>query len=162
MLEDRTCQSGRNFTIHSSNANCDNFRYNSLENIFLVFIWILPGWGATEYGDQSEFLQRLDVTVNSTSRPYHIETNVGPHGADPCAGDSGGPLLMRGPDLQWLLIGTLEGGGYDCNKPFDRSNNISNWNRIDVHLPWIESIIRGIEVLPLIWRFGFYNFFVHR
>merc|ERR1712151_7338 len=101
------------------------------------------GWGATEWGEQSEFLHRLDITVNSSSHRYQIETNVGPNGADPCSGDSGGPLLLRGDDYKWILIGTLEGDGFDCNKPFDRSDNTSTWSRVDVLLPWIQSILRG-------------------
>ena len=82
-------------------------------NIFLEYS---TGWGATEESlsgaEQSEFLAQLDITVNSSAKHTHlIETNTGIHGADPCQGDSGGPLLLK-KDGEWLLIGTLLGGGF--------------------------------------------------
>ena len=107
---------------------------------------MLPGWGATEFsfgsGEQSEFLVQLDVTVNSsTSYPFMLETNVGPAGADPCLGDSGGPLLLREGNQEWLLVGTLIGGGFDCLNPYDRSDNTSDWNKVSALEPWINTII---------------------
>merc|ERR1712106_698448 len=105
------------------------------------------GWGATDASDQSEFPVRLDVTVNSTSDQYSLETNVGPNGADPCFGDSGGPLLLRGLDHKWVIVATLYGGGFDCANFFDRSDNTSDWNRIDVHIPWIRTLI-GDQTSP--------------
>merc|ERR1719186_352828 len=68
------------------------------------------GWGATFFSsEQSEFLNQVDVTVNSTDLfKFALETNVGVGGKDPCEGDSGGPLLLR-EDLEWTLVGTLIG-----------------------------------------------------
>ena len=93
---------------------------------------MISGWGATDASDQSEFPVRLDVTVNSTSDQYNLETNVGPNGADPCFGDSGGPLLLRGSDQNWVIVATLLGGGFDCANFFDRSDNTSDWNRAEL------------------------------
>jgi len=106
------------------------------------------GWGATEftYDAQSEFLAQLDITINtintSANGSYHylIETNVGHNGADPCHGDSGGPLLLRDKENKWTLVATLLGGGYSCDHPSGQDKT-SDWNSVNVHLPWIKSII---------------------
>ena len=55
--------------------------------------------------------------------------------------DSGGPLLLRGDDFEWILVGTLIGGGFDCYSPQDRSDNTSDWNKVTVHMPWIQTIL---------------------
>ena len=78
---------------------------------------------------------------SSTSNPYNIETNVGKNGADPCYGDSGGPLLLR-EGLEWVLVGTLIGGGFDCAIQ-TRHDNTSDWNNVASHVPWIRSLIGG-------------------
>ena len=62
---------------------CNNIKY------------ILLGWGATDKtGEQSRYLRQVNLSFNSTSDcdckdRYRLETNVGPGGEDPCAGDSG-------------------------------------------------------------------------
>jgi len=102
------------------------------------------GWGATEFSlanTYSEFLYQADLSVNSSYLQYALETNVGEFGTDPCEGDSGGPLLLRGDDFEWILVGTLIGGGFDCYSPQDRSDNTSDWNKVTVHMPWIQTIL---------------------
>ena len=54
------------------------------------------GWGVnTAAGDQSRYLRQVYLTVNTSvtdcgcPADYEIQTNVGPRGEDPCAGDSG-------------------------------------------------------------------------
>ena len=79
---------------------------------------------------------------NSVLHYQLIETNVGENGADPCAGDSGGPLLLKDENNEWVLIGTLLGGGYSCGDR-DSQDSTSDWNKISVHAQWINSIIRG-------------------
>ena len=94
--------------------------------------------------EQSEWLAQLDVTVNNSVLHYHlIETNVGENDADPCAGDSGGPLLLKDKKGQWVLIGTLLGGGFSCGDRDGRQDLTSEWNKISVHVQWINSIIKG-------------------
>ena len=79
--------------------------------------------------------------MNNSVLHYHlIETNVGENDADPCPGDSGGPLLLRDEKGEWVLIGTLLGGGNSCREGGDST---SEWNKISVHIQWINSIIRG-------------------
>ena len=102
------------------------------------------GWGATFFSsEQSEFLNQVDVTVNSTDLlKFALETNVGVGGKDPCEGDSGGPLLLR-EDLEWTLVGTLIGGGFDCldPPPFGSNDTTSDWSKVAIHVPWIKSLI---------------------
>ena len=57
---------------------------------------IVLGWGLYDAsGDQSRYLRQVYLTVNTSitdcdcPEDYHIQTNVGPRGEDPCAGDSG-------------------------------------------------------------------------
>lgn len=113
----------------------------------MCLVPVVIGWGSTEESfpasDQSDLLQQLDVTVNSSTKYFYlIETNVGKFGADPCFGDSGGPLLLREEDQKWTLIATLLGGGFECGA-FDRRDNTSEWNKIAIHMPWIRSVIAG-------------------
>jgi secreted trypsin-like serine protease len=79
---------------------------------------------------------------SSTKYHYLIETNIGTHGADPCSGDSGGPLLLEGDDLQWTLVGVVLGGGFSCENP-EGKDTTSDWNKISIHVPWIKSIIEA-------------------
>ena len=90
---------------------------------------------------------------NSVLNYQLIETNVGENCADPCAGDSGGPLLLKDENNEWVLLGTLLGGGYSCGDR-DAQDSTSEWNKISVHAQWINSIIRGDVLLVKIF-FGF-------
>ena len=57
------------------------------------------GWGLYDAtGEQSRYLRQVYLTVNTSitdcgcTDDYYIQTNVGPRGQDPCAGDSGNIL----------------------------------------------------------------------
>ena len=124
----------------------------------------LSGWGATEESlsgnEQSEWLAQLDITVNNSVRHHYlIETNVGENDVDPCAGDSGGPLLLKEGNGEWVLIGTLLGGGYSCGDG-DGQDLTSEWNKISVHAQWIKSVIRGDVLLgKIFWLLNLYRSF---
>ena len=123
-------------------------------NLFFCHSHVLhyiSGWGATEESfvslKQAEFLAQLDVTVNSSAKEenyYVMETNVGENNEDPCAGDSGGPLLLREVDGEWTLVATLLGGGYSCDDP-SSPDKTSDWSTIAPYTPWIRSVIKGIS-----------------
>ena len=91
-------------------------------------------------------MAQLDIpinTINTTyNSPYLLETNVGPNGADPCHGDSGGPLLLREADNKWTLIATLLGGGFNCAVR-SSTDKTSDWNRVLALLPWIRATMEG-------------------
>ena len=88
------------------------------------------------------------MTVNTSTKLFYLlETNVGAYDADPCEGDSGGPLLMRGEDRSWRLVATLLGGGFNCDPWAESADKTSDWNKVSVHIPWITSIIGGISFL---------------
>ena len=63
-------------------------------------------------------------------------------GADPCKGDSGGPLLLKGEDNAWQLAAVLLGGGFKCGAFFN-NDTTSDWSKVSVHIPWIRSILSG-------------------
>ena len=59
------------------------------------------GWGVFDAtGDQSRYLRQVYLKVNTSitdcgcTDDYYIQTNVGPRGQDPCAGDSGRMLTV--------------------------------------------------------------------
>ena len=83
------------------------------------------------------------MTVNTSTQNYYLlQTNVGEHGADPCKGESGGPLLLKGEDNAWQLAAVLLGGGFKCGA-FDSKDKTSDWSKVSVHIPWIRSILSG-------------------
>ena len=86
------------------------------------------------------------MTVNTSTQNYYLlQTNVvltPAGGADPCKGDSGGPLLLKGEDNAWQLAAVLLGGGFKCGAFFN-NDTTSDWSKVSVHIPWIRSIISG-------------------
>jgi len=70
-----------------------------------------------------------------------VEKRAGEY-QEPCAGDSGGPLMYKtdGPKGRWVVIGTVKGGGFDCRDgtvdAFD-GHKEGVWNRVSAHTTWI-------------------------
>lgn len=53
---------------------------------------------------------------------------------DTCEGDSGGPLLIY-REGRWELVGTLQGGGFDCAD--NSTSRDGKWNNVASQLDWI-------------------------
>ncbi|XP_072015766.1 chymotrypsin-like protease CTRL-1 [Amphiura filiformis] len=108
--------------------------------------WV-AGWGRTStFGSSSDYLQDLKVNVMSNSdcvaqaSPHqdkvtsnHICVEGIPANSGLCYGDSGGPLMCKAGDTEWLLLGiTSFKTGYLCgtnDKPdvFTRMSSYSQW-----------------------------------
>merc|ERR1711974_451203 len=113
------------------------------------------GWGLYDptKQEQSPFLRDVELTV-STKRYDHYKmfgtkakNKKGP--ADPCAGDSGGPLIWKSPAHRFVLIGTLRGGGFDCRsgqyQEFEGSVN-GLWNKVSAHSDWIKKEMKDKDI----------------
>ena len=109
------------------------------------------GWGQTSYdpqlgslSPQSDVLNHVVLTVSHTKAKNWLYTKVGNingNPQNPCSGDSGGPLVYKDPGSgRWTIIGTVYGGGYNCNNGYGR-NGEGKWNKVTAHLTWIKNII---------------------
>ena len=75
------------------------------------------GYGMHGFMQNDGDLRHLDLKVTYNSGNY-IGTKIGRNNEGPCAGDSGGPLLVKTGN-SYAVAGTLYGLGYDC-----RSNTV--------------------------------------
>jgi len=118
---------------------------------------IAVGWGKTGRWHNSDVLKRVDLIVSR--KRYKHEKILGTvlhkdfDGStlmyqDPCAADSGGPLMyFNKARRSYEIIGTLVGGGYSCGGPsfrdrpgvhyFEGSQN-GIWNKISSWIGWIK------------------------
>jgi len=121
---------------------------------------VAAGWGqyeAQKWGDgtvaQSPVLR--EVKLNVSTEKYKnknifgtvVERRPGDNQyMDPCSGDSGGPLMFYDkPTSRYVLIGTLYGGGYNCESNTVNKFNVSDfetstngiWNKVSAHMEWI-------------------------
>jgi len=117
---------------------------------------VAAGWGMFATDDkqdhwtnqQSNLLKRVNLRVSNTRYKHtkmfgtELEFKRGEY-QDPCAGDSGGPLMYQTPDSdsrRWVLIGTVFGIGFDCRT--GKSNSFEGhkegiWNKVSAHTEWI-------------------------
>ena len=86
----------------------------------------MHGWSGSTNPDWH--LRHVDLKVSWVTQNW-IYTSVGPNMEGPCAGDSGGPLLVWNRN-EWSVVAALFGGGYDC-----RSGNVDGddlWSSLKV------------------------------
>merc|ERR1712142_197477 len=115
------------------------------------------GWGRTDLPSvsekQSPKLKVVDLKVNPAryDRKYMFGTFLKKEKGkyeDPCAGDSGGPLMyLNSKTKRYELIGTVNGQGFNCKTggimEFEgRTDGI--WNKVSAHVVWIEEQIKSL------------------
>jgi len=105
---------------------------------------VAAGWGMTLHSDASDVLKKVDLKVVQppiTSNQNWLYTeliNDQNKLVDPCAGDSGGPLMSYNNARQkWTVIGTVSGFGYDCETGY--VNGLGKWNNIKTLGTWIRN-----------------------
>lgn len=116
------------------------------------------GWGRTGpprvSTKQSPYLKKVKLTVSK--KKYYMSKMFGTLLSkkdsiyqDPCSGDSGGPLMHFDTARNaWVLIGTVQGNGYDCRTGttslYEGSDN-GLWNKVSTHVNWIKSTLRKLQ-----------------
>ena len=62
-----------------------------------------------------------------------------------CNGDSGGPLMIKEPDGDWLQVGIVSWGRkpLGSNEPCGHENLYSVYTRVSNYFDWIASHVRG-------------------
>jgi len=112
---------------------------------------IAAGWGRFAKPSvstrQSPYLRMVKLSVspkryNHTKMFGTVLSMKEDEYQDPCAGDSGGPLMyLDSSSGRYVLIGTVQGGGYDCRtdaiSEFEGSDN-GVWNKVSAHMEWIQ------------------------
>ena len=67
---------------------------------------------------------------------------TGEHRTDACKGDSGGPLLCRSKEDQWVVWGIVSWGhNYFCNGSPDKTIP-TVYTKVEEYLPWIRKRLR--------------------
>lgn len=102
----------------------------------------IVGWGVTDgAGTQTDRLRHGRVTVGGNGACRAVFGSLwrggrmlcaGSATTDACYGDSGGPLLVRGPH-RWLQHGVTSFGDVDC-----ATGDASVYTRVSALRPWIE------------------------
>jgi len=120
---------------------------------------IAAGWGMTTTPQvsphQSPVLMAVNLTVDDKKYKHYnffgtrLEKNLRGVYKDPCRGDSGGPLMYLSPDTnRYVLVGTVQGQGYDCKTDkyitVEGSNN-GLWNKVSNWVDWIRGVIKELE-----------------
>ncbi|XP_023344730.1 venom serine protease [Eurytemora carolleeae] len=112
---------------------------------------ISAGWGDYRVGrnTNSKVLRSVSLTVAPPIQHHTLfstitEKNEDGLYKDPCAGDSGGPLMLKNKENKFQIIGTVQGGGYDCDraglvKTFGDENQ--KWNKVGIYLDWIKEVL---------------------
>jgi len=118
---------------------------------------IAAGWGRTGKPSvstlQSPVLKMVQLTVSPKkyrhTKMFGTELSKKEHQyQDPCSGDSGGPLMFHNKaQAKYILIGTVQGHGYDCRTDtvdkFEGSDN-GVWNKVTAHMEWITETMEQL------------------
>jgi secreted trypsin-like serine protease len=86
----------------------------------------LAGYGLTENGSARTLNYLLEPIVEIT--PTRLRVNGGGE-SGACAGDSGGPLILRSSSLQPVVAGVLSTGSADCvnQDSYVRTSTLADW-----------------------------------
>ena len=92
----------------------------------------IAGYGLTESNAPNGLRFAVESVVEVTADKMRVD-GLGRSGA--CEGDSGGPVLARGPDGRALVLGILSGGEASClgRDSFVRMRALAEW--LDSNLP---------------------------
>jgi len=117
------------------------------------------GWGSfTFWVDKkvrlSPELRKVNLTVSSKKYAHYkmfgteLRKNKKGEYMDPCAGDSGGPLMKMLAPGKAIIVGTVSGTGYSCIK--DRVAKVEGsdnglWNKVSVWVDWITNIMKTLH-----------------
>jgi len=113
---------------------------------------IAAGWGDYRRGrhPNSKELRHVELTVSKTLQhlPKIFTTitakNAAGEWADPCSGDSGGPLMKKTKNGRHVLIGTVQGGGYNCDMDvhgYSLRDSNQKYNKITAHLEFLKNLL---------------------
>jgi len=113
---------------------------------------VAAGWGDYRIGKNhlnSNVLRDVEIKLgkNLAALPKFFTTKFEKNSKgvpkDPCSGDSGGPLMWKNNDEKMTVIGTVFGGGFNCDTNSFTSDQI--WSNVTSHLNWIMRTIRSDE-----------------
>jgi len=114
---------------------------------------IVAGWGDYRIGNHrnSERLRKVSQKVHGVVRgrrpliSTEIQTTWNGTPMDPCSGDSGSPLMWTDNAGRFRIIGTVSGGGFNCDANYQASyygDKRQKYNNVMNYLGWIKDEIK--------------------